>query len=1630
MDCKRHLFPLKISLIILFLINGMFLANVQGQTSNTNHLYLSNGDIDGAVYKVYEEKTKSLLLSYNINAEKYIADVVPDHSQLTEFKKYISFKILHNKRELVIKVAEDKIKSKSDLENYFIEKQKEYIALFPSFKNAQKEIAANELREKSEGGGVKSPIRGPGQPCNNMDFETHALGGWVGSYGSSQDPTFTAGFNLGAINSTNSEHTIMTAGADCVIPTIPCVMPGGGTASLRLGDCAQGGLQSARISQTFLVNAASPYFMYNYAAVIQDGGAGHTAPIQPYFQIRMYAGVDNTAPAISCASLDINGTSAAALGLTLSAGSYYYKNWTQVLIPLNAYAGTNVTIEFTVSDCMGGIDALGNPAPGSHDAWAYIDCSCNPPEIVTSSSTLCGGGAITLTAPGGVATYSWAGPGIVGPSTTPAISANVAGTYTVTMTTITSPPNTPCTFSLDTIIPGSPANPVASFTSNVVCVGLPTVFTDASTPVGSITSWAWDFNGDGVTDATTQNPTHTFPAAGTYPVTLTVTMGPCNSTITINAIVNPGTPPAITPAGPFCANAAATTLIGTPAGGTWSGTGITNTATGAFNPAIATVGNNTITYTTIGACGGTITAIVVVNPNPVTTVNSPTICPTTSAILTAAGATTYLWSTGAVINPITVTPAATTSYTVTGTSLGCTSSAISTVTVTGSLTPTVNSPAICAGATTTLTATGGTTYTWSNGSVINPTTVTPATTTSYTVTANTGGCTGTAVATVTVNPVPVLTITNPAPVCAPLTVDITAAAVTAGSTGAGVLTYWTDAAATIPLATPSAVSTSGTYYILSTATGACTDIMPVVVTINPLPVSDAGPDITICTATTGNIGTATTAGDSYSWASTIGLSSSTISNPTVTLTNGTAAPVTSTYTVTTTITATGCLSTDQVNVTVNPLATANAGPPQTICVGTTATLAGTVGGAAISGTWGGGSGTYSPNNTVLNAVYTPSAAENAAGSVTLTLVSNDPAGPCPVATSTMTITINPIATINAGPDQTICIGGTAALAGSIGGATTIGTWTGGAGTYSTSNTDPLAVYTPSAAEAAAGSVTLTFTSDDPIGPCGAVSDMVIITIAALPSANAGLDQTICDGTTATLAGVIGGAATSATWSGGTGTYTPSSTTLNAVYTPSAAEAAAGTVNLTLTTNDPAGPCTFATDNMVITINPIATINAGPDQTICIGTTATLAGVIGGSATTGTWSGGTGTYAPSAATATAVYTPSAAENAAGTVTLTFTSDDPIGPCAAVSDQMVITINQLPTANAGTPQSVCVGSTITLAGAIGGSATSGTWSGGAGSFTPSATTLNAVYNPTAAEYAAGIVTLTLTTNDPVGPCTFSTSTVTLNFYQTPVVLFTVDVPSGCPVHCVHYTDLSTVIGGFILSRSWDFGDGTTDIGNDSTPAHCYANTGSYTVTLTVVSNHGCTSTLVKPAYITVFPVPVAQFNPTPTDATIEEPVVTLNNQSSADVSSWFYYFGDGDSISPNVPSPGHSYPNVVASTYTATLIVENTFGCWDTVQHEVIIGPEFTFYIPNAFTPNGDGTNDYFYGHGVGIVDYDLYIFDRWGNMIFHGHDLNDMWDGRANGGSDVAQQDVYVWKVKLTDVFGKKHDYIGTVTIVK
>jgi gliding motility-associated-like protein len=769
-----------------------------------------------------------------------------------------------------------------------------------------------------------------------------------------------------------------------------------------------------------------------------------------------------------------------------------------------------------------------------------------------------------------------------------------------------------------------------------------------------------------------------------------------------------------------------------------------------------------------------------------------------------------------------------------------------------------------------------------------------------------------------------------------------------------------------------------------------------------------------------------TGADAYTWKDNAGTTLP--ATPTIT--------VSPTTTTTYTVTGTSATATCPGNPTAIATVTVRKKPvvavtDQTICVGESAKLNGSVTGGGSTGTWIGGGGTFTPNRSSLTASYKPTPAEETAGTVTLTLESEDPAGPCVKDSKTMTITIVPAVTSDAGPDQNICEGSTVTLSAKFGGAATGGSWTtSGSGTFSVI-TDPNAVYTPSAGDIASGKVTLKFTvTNGTNSTCPGGIDNMDIIIDKLPTVSAGADQTICIGDAATLGGSIGGSATSATWTGGTGTFSPNNTTLTAKYTPSAAEIAAGKVTLTLTTNAP-GKCPAKDSKTTITINPVATVEAGPDQKICIGGTVTLAGIVGGGAVSGSWSGGTGVYAPNSSTANATYTPSKAEEAAGKVILTFTTNDPPGPCPAVSDIMTINIDQLPVAIAGDPGAICAGDQIKLNGKIKGAATEGTWSGGNGVFSKNNKDLTGTYTPTPQEIAAGKVTLKLTTN-ATGLCPVDVDSVTIIINPNPVIKFAVDTPKACPPHCVDFFDSTTAVGTNIVKWDWDFGIKGGANGTVKNPKEiCYTIPGFYDVTLTATSDKGCHSTLKKTEMIETYQVPVANFTANPNPVTLYDPTIHFFDQSTSDVKSWTWNLGDGKIVSPNIKNPTHQYTVGVSGTYMVKLFVVNANGCVDSTRHPVEVLPEFTFFIPNAFTPTrADGTNDTFFGKGVGIVKYHIWIFDRWGNMVFNTADIDTGWDGRANNGVDVAQQDVFVWKVQLTDVFGKKHDYIGTVTIVK
>jgi gliding motility-associated-like protein len=428
-------------------------------------------------------------------------------------------------------------------------------------------IEIEKREEEQRNNGNISPNQTLSGSCNNLDFSAGNTSSWTGQWNNASsalnmyDQTnqqsygygnlTVNGLNSNGFNSMSFVHEICNGGNDPLVPINR--VPPGHSYSLRLGsDSAyyaalavnNGGNYTYPapypffhqvISNTFSVTAASQTITYWYAVVLdQTGTNGHPSQDQPYFRIRMY---DASGQEITCARYDVNVTQASSIGGFQSVydatGTYqfYYKNWTPVLIPLLQYVGQTVTITFETSDCD----------KGGHFGYAYLAVDCAPLALVTHQPQPCVGGNTTMTAPTGLAAYSWTGPSIVGANTGQTITVNAGGTYSVTMTTFANSGQTGCTLVLSDTIQASTVSPVASFSATTPCLNNSTQFTDQSTLLanqGSLNSWSWNF-GDGLT-STSNNPTHTYTTSGTFPVTYTIVSSVgCSATYTNLVTVNP-----------------------------------------------------------------------------------------------------------------------------------------------------------------------------------------------------------------------------------------------------------------------------------------------------------------------------------------------------------------------------------------------------------------------------------------------------------------------------------------------------------------------------------------------------------------------------------------------------------------------------------------------------------------------------------------------------------------------------------------------------------------------------------------------------------------------------------------------------------------------------------------------------------------------------------------------------------------------------------------------------------------------------------------------------------------------------------------------------------------------------------
>lgn len=260
--------------------------------------------------------------------------------------------------------------------------------------------------------------------------------------------------------------------------------------------------------------------------------------------------------------------------------------------------------------------------------------------------------------------------------------------------------------------------------------------------------------------------------------------------------------------------------------------------------------------------------------------------------------------------------------------------------------------------------------------------------------------------------------------------------------------------------------------------------------------------------------------------------------------------------------------------------------------------------------------------------------------------------------------------------------------------------------------------------------------------------------------------------------------------------------------------------------------------------------------------------------------------------------------------------------------------------------------------------------------------------------------------------------------PQVSFTANSGASCAPVQVTFTNTSGISG----TCQWTLGNGIVS-NSCGTVTGIYENFGCYDVTLQVTNNFGCTSSLTQDDLICVDPEPIASFNVNPSTLSSFNPQAQFTNTSTG-YSSQIWNFGDGSGGS-NQNNPAHTYPEE-AGQYYVTLVVSNSNGCLDSVTQLVIVENDVIYYIPNTFTPDDDLHNQTFkpiFTAGFDIYQYQMVIFNRWGEIIFESNNAEVGWDGTYGG--NLCQDGVYLWQITYKELGKDKRNEIrGHINLLK
>ena len=248
--------------------------------------------------------------------------------------------------------------------------------------------------------------------------------------------------------------------------------------------------------------------------------------------------------------------------------------------------------------------------------------------------------------------------------------------------------------------------------------------------------------------------------------------------------------------------------------------------------------------------------------------------------------------------------------------------------------------------------------------------------------------------------------------------------------------------------------------------------------------------------------------------------------------------------------------------------------------------------------------------------------------------------------------------------------------------------------------------------------------------------------------------------------------------------------------------------------------------------------------------------------------------------------------------------------------------------------------------------------------------------------------------------------LNYFPSPTILdvlpnrFRACVPAD-----IHFENLSIPLDSNYIVE-WDFGDGNK--ANTQNANHVYTKPGSYSISMSIKAPSGCVTKESFPNFVIVQDGPEADFDFEPKELTLLNPIVRFTNLAREALNvTWNF----GDNLASSEKNPIHKYLDT--GRYIITQIARHENGCIDTISKLIRVGLNISYFLPNAFTPNNDGINDIYIGTGstIGMRDFSMKIFNRWGEQIYYSEDPRAGWNGRKNNKGNLEANGVYVCVVK-------------------